>query len=69
MQQTKNNTEFEESDEISIGDLFYKYFAYWPYFVILVLLSVSTCVIPYRYIKPRLPCSLRTIRRMRAWPI
>ena len=42
MNQSANNTEFEETEEVSLGDLFYKFVPYWPFFVILVVLLFMT---------------------------
>jgi tyrosine-protein kinase Etk/Wzc len=48
MQQQTNN-EVKERDEISLGDLFYKFFSYWPYFLFLLLFSLSIAWIYLRY--------------------
>ncbi|HEY8661611.1 MAG TPA: polysaccharide biosynthesis tyrosine autokinase [Hanamia sp.] len=52
MLQQINNTELEETEEISMGDLFYKYFSYWPFFVILLVISMSWAWLYLRYKMP-----------------
>jgi len=41
MQQPIKNNELGETEEVSLADLFYKYLSYWPYFLILLLISMS----------------------------
>lgn len=52
MKQTANNPEFEEEEEVSLGDLFYKFVPYWPYFVLLVILFMTGAWIYLRYKLP-----------------
>src|SRR5665647_2734530 len=52
MQQPTHNNESEETDEISLADLFYKYLAYWPFFLLLVLISMSGAWLYLRYTLP-----------------
>src|SRR5665647_980864 len=52
MRQPTNNNELEETDEISLADLFYKYLAYWPYFLFLILISMSGAWFYLRYTLP-----------------
>lgn len=52
MQQPTKNNDLEETEEISLADLFYKYLAYWPYFLLLVLISMSGAWFYLRYTLP-----------------
>src|SRR5665647_2595330 len=52
MRQPTNNNELEETDEISLADLFYKYLAYWPYFLFLILISMLGAWFYLRYTLP-----------------
>ena len=52
MSQSIKNSDLEETEEVSVGDLFYKYFSYWPYFILLILLSVTGAWIYLRYKMP-----------------
>ncbi len=52
MKPTENNNEFEESEEVSLGDLFYKFVPYWPYFLILLILTMTGAWIYLRYKMP-----------------
>jgi capsular exopolysaccharide synthesis family protein len=52
MQQQAKNFEFEETEETSLGDLFYKFLPYWPFLVILLILSLTSAWIYLRYKLP-----------------
>jgi capsular exopolysaccharide synthesis family protein len=52
MQQLIKSPEFEETEEVSIGDLFYKFLAYWPLFVLLLIISLSAAWLYLRYKMP-----------------
>ena len=47
-----NNDEFEETEEVSLGDVFYKYLAYWPIFVLLLIISLTGAWLYLRYSLP-----------------
>src|SRR5665647_313934 len=49
MRQQFENNEFEETEEISFGDLLYKFLPYWPFFVLLIILSLAGTWIYLRY--------------------
>jgi capsular exopolysaccharide synthesis family protein len=52
MQQFIKNIEHEESEEMSIGDLLYKFLPYWPIFALLLILSLTGAWIYLRYTMP-----------------
>jgi capsular exopolysaccharide synthesis family protein len=52
MQQQPKNFDFEETGDISLGDLFYKFLPYWPFLSILILLSLAGAWIYIRYKLP-----------------
>ena len=52
MKNKASNDEFEETEEVSIGDLFYKFIPYWPYFVLLLILTMTGAWIYLRYKMP-----------------
>lgn len=52
MQQTNQNPEFEETEEVSISDLFYKFLPYWPIFVLLLMVITTGAWIYLRYTLP-----------------
>ena len=52
MRQPIKNIELEETDEISLADLFYKYLSYWPFFLLLLLTSMSGTWLYLRYKLP-----------------
>ncbi len=52
MKPSANNNEFEETEEVSLGDLFYKFIPYWPYFILLLVLSMTGAWIYLRYKMP-----------------
>ncbi|MEO9003591.1 MAG: polysaccharide biosynthesis tyrosine autokinase [Ginsengibacter sp.] len=52
MQQSHNNTEFEETEEVSISDLLYKFLPYWPIFVLLLILALAGAWLYLRYTVP-----------------
>ena len=47
-----NDSEFEETEELSVADLFYKFVPYWPYFIILIILFITGAWIYLRYKLP-----------------
>src|ERR1035437_3994756 len=52
MRQSINSSETEDPKEDSLADLFYKYLAYWPLFLLLLLISMSGAWIYLRYKVP-----------------
>ena len=52
MRQPTKNTELEETEEISPGDLIYNYLSYWPFFILLLLISMSGAWLYLRYKLP-----------------
>jgi len=52
MQKTTNTNELEENEEVSLGDLFYKFIPYWPFFLMLVIISVAGAWVYLRYKLP-----------------
>src|SRR6185312_140526 len=50
--QSSKNFDFEETEESSLGDIFYKFLPYWPFFVILILISMTGAWIYLRYKLP-----------------
>jgi tyrosine-protein kinase Etk/Wzc len=52
MQKTTNTNELEEDEEVSLGDLFYKFIPYWPFFLMLVIISLAGAWIYLRYKLP-----------------
>jgi len=52
MLQQNNNTELEETKEVSLGDLLYKFLPFWPFFVLLLLISMSCAWFYLRYKLP-----------------
>ena len=52
MQQSTNNNELEETGEVSMGDLLYKFIPYWPFFILLLIISMSGAWLYLRYRKP-----------------
>ncbi len=52
MQQSLKNAEFEETEEVSIGDLLYKFLPYWPIFVLLLMITLTGAWIYLRYTMP-----------------
>jgi tyrosine-protein kinase Etk/Wzc len=52
MQHNSKNSELEETDEVSIGELFYKFFAYWPVFALLLIIALSGAWLYLRYKMP-----------------
>jgi len=52
MQQTSSGGGSDSSNEVSLSDLFYKFLPYWPFFVILVLISLTGAYIYLRYKLP-----------------
>jgi capsular exopolysaccharide synthesis family protein len=52
MQSPINIPESEEREEVSIGDLLYKFLPYWPIFVLLLVLTLAGAWIYLRYTMP-----------------
>ena len=53
MRQTTKNFDIEEAEqEIALSEIFYKFLPYWPFFLLLVLLSISCAWIYLRYKMP-----------------
>jgi tyrosine-protein kinase Etk/Wzc len=52
MIQNTQTTEMEETSEVSIGDVLYKFLPYWPYFIVLLALTMSITWIYLRYKTP-----------------
>ena len=52
MQQQPKNFDFEETEENSLGDLFYKFLPYWPFLILLLLISMTVAWIYLRYKLP-----------------
>ena len=52
MQQYSSNTELENSNELSLSDLLYRFLPYWPIFIALLLLTLSGAFIYLRYKLP-----------------
>jgi capsular exopolysaccharide synthesis family protein len=52
MKNNYKNREFEESEEVSVGDLFYNFFLYWPVFLLLLILSLTGAWAYLRYKMP-----------------
>jgi capsular exopolysaccharide synthesis family protein len=52
MQQPANHIEIEETDEVSISDLLYKFLPYWPLFILLLIVSLTGAWLYLRYTMP-----------------
>ena len=52
MEQSLKNAEFEETEEVSVSDLLYKFIPYWPIFVILLIITLTGAWIYLRYTMP-----------------
>lgn len=52
MYPTSQNTDFDETEEVSVGDIFYKFVPYWPYFLLLLILAFAAARIYLRYKMP-----------------
>ena len=52
MQLPTKNSEFGETEEISMGDLLNKFIPFWPFFVLLLLISMSGAWLYLRYTLP-----------------
>ncbi len=52
MHQSPQNTESDEIEDFALGDVFYKYFSFWPLFVLLLLISISAAWLYLRYKLP-----------------
>ncbi len=52
MQKATNTIELEENEEVSLGDLLYKFIPYWPFFLMLVVISFAVAWVYLRYKMP-----------------
>jgi len=52
MKPSANQPESEETEEVSLGDLLYKFIPYWPYFILLLFLTMTGAWIYLRYKMP-----------------
>src|ERR1035437_7290692 len=52
MQQPVNINEFDETEGLSLGDVFYKFLPYWPFFALLVVIGMTTAWLYLRYKRP-----------------
>jgi capsular exopolysaccharide synthesis family protein len=47
-----SQNEFEETEEVSIGDLLYKFLPYWPIFILLLIIALTGAWLYLRYTLP-----------------
>ena len=52
MRQSINSSELEDKKEISFSDVLYKFLPYWPFFVLLLLISMTCAWLYLRYSLP-----------------
>lgn len=52
MRQPTKSTELEETEEISPADLLYKFLPYWPFFVLLLVISMA---VAWAYLRYKIP--------------
>jgi capsular exopolysaccharide synthesis family protein len=52
MQSNNTPQEFEETEEVSVADIFYKYLSYWPLFLLLLIIFLAGAWIYLRYKMP-----------------
>lgn len=52
MQQPTKHNDLEETNEVSLADLFYNYLSYWPFFVLLLLFGITGAWLYLRYKLP-----------------
>ena len=52
MKTAVNNLELEEAEDVSLGELLHKFIPYWPYFIILIILTMSGAWVYLRYKMP-----------------
>jgi tyrosine-protein kinase Etk/Wzc len=52
MQNSTENSKLKETEEISIGDLLYKYMAFWPLFLLFIIVGLSGAWLYLRYKMP-----------------
>ena len=52
MQKATNTNELEENEEVSLGDLLYKFIPYWPFFLMLAVISFAGAWVYLRYKMP-----------------
>jgi capsular exopolysaccharide synthesis family protein len=52
MQSINTPQEFEETEEVSVADIFYKYLSYWPLFLLLLVIFIAGAWIYLRYTVP-----------------
>jgi capsular exopolysaccharide synthesis family protein len=52
MNRTATEVEYEEIEETTLGDIFYKYLPYWPFYLLLVIIGLTGAWIYLRYKQP-----------------
>ncbi|MGN6803201.1 MAG: GumC family protein, partial [Ginsengibacter sp.] len=52
MNHKSTDNDYEEAEETSLGDIFYKYLPYWPLYLILVIIGLTVGWIYLRYKQP-----------------
>jgi capsular exopolysaccharide synthesis family protein len=52
MNSKATDVDYEEQEETSLGDLFYKYLPYWPFYLLLVIIGLSGAWVYLRYKQP-----------------
>lgn len=52
MNRTDTEIEYEEAEETSIGDIFYKYLPYWPFYLVLAIVGLAAAWLYLRYQQP-----------------
>jgi len=52
MPQPTRNFESTETEDVSLGDVFYKFLPYWPFFVLLLIITLSGAWVYLRYAMP-----------------
>ena len=52
MRQPTESIEFEKTEDVSLGDLIYKFLPYWPFFVLLLIISMTGAWLYLRYNLP-----------------
>lgn len=52
MQQTHTNMNLEEKEEVSLGDIIHKFLPYWPFFLLLLVITLTGAWIYLRYKMP-----------------
>ncbi|MGN6605363.1 MAG: GumC family protein [Ginsengibacter sp.] len=52
MNSNATDVDYEEQEETSLGDVFYKYLPYWPFYLLLILIGLTGAWIYLRYKQP-----------------